>query len=122
MNLQDIITKLDLKTLSSVEKDLSSNKPACGYASDLLSCVMAGAPKKSIWITLQAHGNIIAVATLLDLSAVIITEGAIPDETTIEKANEEGVVLLSTSLPTYAVVGQLWEMGLRTSDPDQPCS
>ncbi len=122
MNLQDIITKLDLKTLSSVEKDLSSNKPACGYSSDLLSCVMAGAPKKSIWITLQAHGNIIAVATLLDLSAVIITEGAIPDETTIEKANEEGVVLLSTSLPTYAVVGQLWEMGLRTSDPDQPCS
>ena len=122
MNLQDIITKLGLTKLTSAESDLSLIKPACGYASDLLSCVMAGAPKKSIWITLQAHGNIIAVATLLDLSAVIITEGAIPDETTIEKANEEGVVLLSTSLPTYAVVGQLWEMGLRTSDPDQPCS
>ncbi len=122
MNLQDIITKLGLTKLTSAESDLSLIKPACGYTSDLLSCVMAGAPKKSIWITLQAHGNIIAVATLLDLSAVIITEGAIPDETTIEKANEEGVVLLSTSLPTYAVVGQLWEMGLRTSDPDQPCS
>jgi len=122
MNLQDIITKLGLTKLTSAESDLSLIKPACGYTSDLLSCVMAGAPKKSIWITLQAHGNIIAVATLLDLSAVIITEGAIPDETTIEKANEEGVILLSTSLPTYAVVGQLWEMGLRTSDPDQPCS
>ena len=122
MNLQDIITKLGLTKLTSAESDLSLIKPACGYTSDLLSCVMAGAPKKSIWITLQAHGNIIAVATLLDLSAVIITEGAIPDETTIEKANEEGVILLSTSLPTYAVVGQLWEMGLRTSDPDQPSS
>ncbi len=122
MNLQDIITKLGLKMLTSVESDLSTIKPSCGYTSDLLSCVMAGAPKKSIWITLQAHGNIIAVATLLDLAAVIITEGAIPDETTIEKANEEGVVLLSTSLPTYAVVGQLWEMGLRTADTNQPCS
>jgi len=121
MNLQDIITKLDLKALSSVEADFSSIKPTCGYTSDLLSCVMAGAPKKSIWITLQAHGNIIAVATLLDLSAVIITESAIPDETTIEKANEEGVILLSTQLSTYEVVGQLWEMGLRTADPDQPC-
>ena len=122
MNLQDIITKLGLKMLTSVESDLSTIKPACGYTSDLLSCVMAGAPKKSIWITLQAHGNIIAVATLLDLAAVIITESATPDETTIEKANEEGVVLLSTSLPTYAVVGQLWEMGLRTADTNQPCS
>jgi len=120
MNLQDIITKLDLKTLSLVDADLSVIKPTCGYTSDLLSCVMAGAPKKSIWITLQAHGNIIAVATLLDLSAVIITEGAIPDETTIEKANDEGVILLSTPLSTYAVVGLLWEMGLRTADPDQP--
>lgn len=120
MNLQDIITKLDLKTLSLVDADLSVIKPTCGYTSDLLSCVMAGAPKKSIWITLQAHGNIIAVATLLDLSAVIITEGAIPDETTIEKANDEGVILLSTPLSTYAVVGLLWEMGLRTADPNQP--
>lgn len=120
MNLQDIITKLDLKTLSLVDADLSVIKPTCGYTSDLLSCVMAGAPKKSIWITLQAHGNIIAVATLLDLSAVIITEGAIPDETTIEKANDEGVILLSTPLSTYVVVGLLWEMGLRTADPDQP--
>ncbi len=122
MNLQDIITKIGLKMLTSVESDLSSVNPASGYTSDLLSCVMAGAPKKSIWITLQAHGNIIAVATLLDLAAVIITEGAIPDPSTIEKANEEGVILLSTSLPTYTVVGQLWEMGLRTADPNQPRS
>lgn len=114
MNLQDIITRLDLKPLTSFDTDLSSITPSAGYCSDLLSCVMAGAPKKSIWITLQAHGNIIAVATLLDLSAVIITEGAIPDESSLEKANEEGVILLSTTLPTYAVVGELWEMGLRT--------
>ena len=122
MNLLDIITKLDLKPLTSNDSDLSLIKPTCGYTSDLLSCVMAGAPKKSIWVTLQAHGNIIAVAALLDLSAVIITEGAQPDESSIEKANEEGVLLLSTTLPTYEVVGKLWEMGLRSPDPDQASS
>jgi hypothetical protein len=58
---------------------------------------MAGAAKKSLWVTLQAHGNIIAVASLLDLSAVIITEGAIPDPLMIEKANEENVISLGTS-------------------------
>jgi len=119
VNLQQVITELDLKPFT-MNQDYSAIEPSCGYASDLLSCVMAGAAKKSIWVTLQAHGNIIAVATLLDLSAVIITEGAIPDETTIEKANDEGVILLSTPLSTYAVVGLLWEMGLRTADPDQP--
>lgn len=112
MDLQEVITSLDLKPLTK-PLDYREITPTFGYVSDLLSCVMAGASKKSIWITLQAHGNIIAVATLLDLSAVIITEGAQPDTSTIEKANEEGVILLSTSLPTYEVAGRLWEMGLR---------
>ena len=112
MNLQQIITELELKPFTR-ELDFSEIEPSCGYASDLLSCVMAGAAKKSIWVTLQAHGNIIAVATLLDLSAVIITEGAVPDPTTIDKANEEGVILLGTVKPSFFVTGKLWELGLR---------
>lgn len=114
MNLQEIINGLELKPLTETD-DFSQVLPTCGYASDLLSCVMAGAAHKSIWVTLQAHGNIIAVATLLDLSAIVITEGAIPDPATIEKANEEGVILLSTKNPTFFVIGKLWEMGLRCS-------
>ncbi len=71
-------------------------KPAGGYASDLLSCVMAGARKNAIWVTLQSHVNIVAVAALLELAAVIITEGVAPDADTLAKAQEEGVVLLGT--------------------------
>ncbi len=113
MTLQDIIQQLDLAVLTQ-KTDFSTITPAAGYASDLLSCVMAGARRKAVWVTLQAHANIVAVAALLDLSAVIITEGAMPDSSTIAKANEEGVVLLSTQKPTFLVVGRLWEMGLRT--------
>jgi len=112
MNLQQIIDKLELKVLTE-PRDFSASTPTFGYSSDLLSCVMAGAPKQGIWVTLQAHGNIVAVAALLELTAVIITEGAMPDENTIQKANDEGVTLLSTPNSTYLTIGQLWEMGLR---------
>ncbi len=121
MNLQQIIEALNLKSITTPQ-NFNEIEPSCGYASDLLSCVMAGAPKKSLWVTLQAHGNIIAVATLLDLSAVIITEGAQPDQSTIDKAREENVILLGTEAPTFYVIGKLWELGLRCDarKPDRP--
>jgi len=74
---------------------------------------MAGAAHGSIWVTLQAHGNIVAVAALLEITAVIITEGAMPDPATINKANQEGVTLLSTPRSSFEIIGRLWEMGLR---------
>jgi len=111
MNLDYIIHELDLKPLTE-NKDFTQVVPSGGYASDLLSCVMAGAPHQGIWITLQAHANIVAVAALLELSAVIITEGAMPDTATIDKANRENITLLSTSAPTYTIVGKLWAAGL----------
>lgn len=112
MNLQEIISALELKVLTE-SKDYSSITPTLGYTSDLLSCVMAGAPNRGIWITLQAHNNIVAVAALLDLCAIIITEGAMPDDATITKANEEEITLLSSQKNSYTITGRLWELGLK---------
>jgi hypothetical protein len=112
MNLDQIIQDLDLTVLTT-NKDFSAITPQSGYTSDLLSCVMAGAAHKGIWVTLQAHTNIVAVAALLELAAIIITEGATPDQITIDKANEEGITLLSSKDKSFAVVGKLWEMGIR---------
>ena len=115
MNLQQVIDKLQLTLLTDLQ-NFSDIVPTGGYASDLLSCVMAGAKPKNLWITLQAHINIVAVAALLDLSAVIITEGALPDEKTIAKANEEQIILLSTNNTTYSVIGNLWDMGIKANN------
>jgi hypothetical protein len=112
MTLDEIVQKLNL-TLLTHPVALDPIEPSSGYASDLLSCVMVGAKKGGLWVTLQAHLNIVAVASLLELSAVIITEGALPDDETIGKANQENVVLLSTEQPTFSVVGRLWDLGLR---------
>jgi hypothetical protein len=111
MNLQQIIEKLELTVLTE-PRDFSSISPTGGYTSDLLSCVMAGAKTHYLWITLQAHMNIVAVAALLDVAAVIITEDAQPDPATIDKANQQGVVLLSTPRPSFEIDGKLWEMGI----------
>ncbi len=112
MNLEEIIHNLNLKVLTDT-RDFSAVPVKSGYCSDLLSCVMTGAAPEGVWVTLMAHSNIIAVAALLDLSAVIITEDAQPDEDTIAKANEKGVTLLSSPKPNFQVVGELWDMGLR---------
>ncbi len=112
MTLKQIIQALELDILTA-PKEVAEITPTCGYVSDMLSCVMTGAKTQSLWVTLQAHNNIVAVASLLDIAAVIITEGAKPDEKTLQKAKEEGIILLSTPHNSFYVVGKLWEMGIR---------
>jgi hypothetical protein len=112
MNLQTIIDTLRLQILTA-KKDFSEITPSGGYTSDLLSCVMAGAKAGNLWITLQAHANIVAVAALTDASAIIITENARPEADVIEKANEQGVSLLLSTETSYKVVGKLWELGIK---------
>lgn len=114
MNLEDIIMKLKLKVLTE-SKDFSTVHVKSGYCSDLLSCVMTGAEPEGLWVTLMAHNNIVAVAALLDLAAIIITEDAQPNQNTIAQANEKGVTMLSTPHPNFQIIGQLWETGLRAA-------
>jgi len=82
MNLQEIITHLNLTVLTT-PKDFALTQPNGGYASDLLSCVMAGAKPGNLWLTIQAHVNIVAIASLNDLAAIIITEDASPEAAVI---------------------------------------
>jgi len=80
------------------------------YCSDLLSDVMANAKKDSIWITLQTHPNIVAVASLIGLSAILISRGAEPDPETIAKAAQENIPILTTKLPTFEAAGRLYSL------------
>jgi predicted transcriptional regulator len=112
MNLDQIINMLNLEVLTE-KKSFSEVDPSGGYTSDLLSCVLAGAKHQNLWITLQSHSNIVAIAALLDLSAIIITEGGLPDGATIAKANEKDIIILATKETTFSIVGKLWTMGLR---------
>lgn len=114
MDLQTIVAELGLTVLTG-GAPLAGVVPAGGYASDLLSCVMARAPHRGLWVTLQAHSNVVAVAALLDLAAVILTEGVQPDPETLVKAEAEGVILLATPRTTFEIVGRLWALGIQVS-------
>jgi hypothetical protein len=110
ISLPMVIEQLNLEAVSSIE-DL--DRPvAGGYASDLLSCAMRGAKKDFLWVTLQSHVNVIAVASLLNLAGVIITEGNRPAPETIAQAEKEKVILMLTPKNTFSVIGQLTPLGI----------
>lgn len=110
MTLKEIVGQLALDVRSGQDK--LDRKVSGGYASDLLSCVMAGARRGNVWVTLQAHPNIVAVAALLELAAVIITEGVAPEAATLEKARSEGIPILTTPHTTFTTVAQLAALGI----------
>src|SRR5688572_24803537 len=101
MELRQLITQLNLKPLND---DVNGVSVTGGYSSDLLSDVLANAKNGNIWITNQRHVNVIAVASLLGLSGVIIAGGTAPDENTVKKAREENVPLFISELPAFEIV------------------
>ena len=64
-----------------------------GYCGDLLSDVMANATDNCVWLTVQAHQNIVAVAVLKEMAGIIITCGNKPDKATCAKADQENIPL-----------------------------
>ena len=112
MKLRQIVKKLAL-TIKAGETHLDAEVTG-GYAGDLLSCAMAGAHKGNVWVTLQGHLNIVAIASLDELAGIIVTENKPIAQDTLAKAAEEGIPILATPLTTFEIVGRLWAMGVRT--------
>jgi predicted transcriptional regulator len=110
MNLRKVVDQLDLEILSGAE--YLDREVSGGFASDLLSDVMANSQPGNIWVTLQIHINIIAVATMKELAAIIIVQGREPEKQALEKAQQEGICLLRTPMHTFNIVGELYTMGI----------
>lgn len=108
MKVCDIIEKLDLKVIGGEEG--LQNEITGGYTSDLLSDVMGNVDEGQIWITLQTHRNVMAVASLKEVAAVIIVKGLEADENTINQSNDEGIPLLSSEMETFELSGKLYQL------------
>ena len=87
---------------------------ARGYASDLMSDVIAHANAGSVWVTLQVHENVAAVASMKELAAVIIVQGRKPEPVMLEKAESEQIPVLVSALPAFELIGRLYGMGIRS--------
>lgn len=108
MKVQELVDKLGLKVLSGAN-GMNREIDGC-YISDLLSDVMGNAMEGNIWITLQTHKNVMAVASLKELSCIILVKNLMPNDETIEQSNDEDLPILQTSLPTYEIAGQVYNL------------
>lgn len=110
MTLHDLITLTGAKDLTPTTD--KSTTVSCGYTCDLLSWVMSHGQAGMAWITVQTHMNVIAVASLMEMSAVIIPEGIEMEEASLEKAREEGVTVLSSGKTAFDLCALLAQHGL----------
>jgi predicted transcriptional regulator len=108
MRVTDIVEKLGLTVFSGHEG--LGREITGGYSSDLLSDVMGHAASGAAWVTIQTHRNVMAIASLRDLSAVIITGGETPGDDTMAQSNEEGIPVLGTALNTFELSGTLYSL------------
>jgi hypothetical protein len=110
MKLTQIIEKLQLE-IRTGENRLDVDVTG-GYASDLMSDVMANANEGDLWVTLQIHQNIVAVAVMKSLAGIILVNGREPDAETIRKGKAEEVPIMISTMPTFELVGRLFELGI----------
>ncbi len=104
MTVKKLIEELNLKTL--VEGDTDREVTDC-YIGDLLSWVMGRAPADSAWLTVMGNINSIAVATLADVSCIILTENAALDANARAKAEMHDVTILQTEENSYRLAVKL---------------
>ncbi|MDH6343409.1 serine kinase of HPr protein (carbohydrate metabolism regulator) [Parabacteroides sp. PFB2-12] len=108
MKVSELVNKLHL-TLFCGEGGMH-NEISGGYTSDLLSDVMGNAEEGMIWITMQTHQNVMAVATLKDMAAILLVNGLKPDKEMLEKGESEDIPILGTTLSAFEVSGKIYSL------------
>ncbi|GAB1405099.1 MAG: DRTGG domain-containing protein [Lentimicrobiaceae bacterium] len=108
MTVKEIAEKLNLKVLSGASG--LNNEINYGYASDLLSDVMGNAKSGEVWVTLQTHKNVMAIASLKDLAAVILVKDLQPEADMAAQSEDEGIPVLGTSDDAFTLIGKLYEL------------
>ena len=109
MKLKNCINELDIKLVNHASLE---NEIADIYIGDLLSFVMANGKECALWLTVQKHVNVVAVAELNDFAGIVFIQGVIPDDETIEKANEYHIPLLISPLDAYSLTKEFMKLGI----------
>ena len=109
MTVNDLQAALSLTPVSLPEGDREVEGV---YIGDLLSWVMGRAQSGNVWLTIMSNLNIVAVATLSDVSCIVLCEGVTLDETVKNTAEAKGINILATDATAYEAAKKLAELGL----------
>ena len=107
MKVSELVKELKLVVFSGGEG--LNREITGGYVSDLLSDVMGNAKEGDVWVTLQTHRNVVAIASLKELACVLLVSSLQPEQNTIDSSNEEGIPVLGTSMSTFEIAGLLYQ-------------
>ena len=99
LTVKDLSDKLNLTFLCNEDKATDRNIDGC-YCGDLLSWVMSRAEADNVWLTVMGNVNSIGVA------CIILTENAPLDDNAKQKADENGVIILTTDKNSYWVASE----------------
>lgn len=108
MTVEELASKLNLKVLSG--RQGLSREITGGYTSDLLSDVMGSINEGMLWITLQTHVNVMAIASLKEVAAIIMVKGLQPEANTLEQSENEGIPILGTGESTFDITGKIYRL------------
>lgn len=110
MNVKALAALLNATAVA--EGDNPDTEISCGYTCDLLSWVLAHGKKDMAWTTVQTHINVIAVAVLMDMACVILSEGNHLEPDSLQKAMDEGLAVLETDKTAYEICGLMMQAGV----------
>ena len=107
-SLTELKNALGLEALS----EIADREWSGVYAGDLLSWVMSHAEAGNVWVTIMSNTNVIAVASLVDVACVILSEGVTLDEKDKTLAVEKGIAVFTTPMSTYEVCDKISHLPL----------
>lgn len=105
MTVKEFSDKLNLTYLCNEANANSREIDGC-YCGDLLSWVMSRAEENNVWLTVMGNINSIGVAVLTDVACIVLTENAPLDDNAKQKADENGVIVLTTNKNSYEVAAE----------------
>lgn len=104
MTIQNFAKQFNFKVLCMPEPEREIDGV---YIGDLLSWVMGKAESGNVWITIMSNINIVAVASLTDVSTILLSENVEPDVDALRTAEAKGINILSTPLSSYEVAARI---------------
>ncbi len=104
MTVKELAEKLNLKAIceDDTEREIDG-----AYTGDLLSWVMGRAKSGNVWVTIMSNVNVIAVATLCDVSMVILSENSNLDKEALIKAKAQGINVYSSDKTSYQLCAEI---------------
>ena len=107
MDVKELIERLELKVLCGEALERRINGCYCG---DLLSWVMSRAQEGDVWLTVMGNVNSVGVAVLADVACIVLTENAALDEDALNRARQNGVIILQTEKNSYQMAAAISQL------------